>query len=103
MNEYWRSIANKIGSTISEKYIQEVHYYVGNHPCLLNLLNGAYWAEHESSNYISDNSDENNLSLSKKIVIILIIRNEVWRPFKNCQKFVKTFATIFRMGIMKNN
>lgn len=87
MNEYWRSIANKIGSTISEKYIQEVHYYVGNHPCLLNLLNGAYWAEHESSNYISDNSDENNLSLSKKIVNELHdeFNWAVWRDMKKWQ------------------
>lgn len=87
MNEYWRSIANKIGCTISEKYIQEVHYYVGNHPCLLNLLNGAYWAEHESSDYISDNSEGNNLCLSKKIVNELHdeFNWAVWRDMKKWQ------------------
>lgn len=87
MYEYWRSIANKIGSTISEKYIQEVHYYVGNHPCLLNLLNGAYWAEHESSNYISDNSEGNILSLSEKIVNKLHdeFNWAVWRDMEKWQ------------------
>jgi hypothetical protein len=87
MNEYWKSIANKIGCSISEKYIQEVHYYVGNHPCLLNLLNGAYWAEHESSNYICDNSEGNYLNLSKKIVNELHdeFNWAVWREMKKWQ------------------
>ena len=87
MNEYWKNIANKIGCSISEKYIQEVHYYVGNHPCLLNLLNGTYWAEHESSNYICDNSEGNYLNLSKKIVNELHdeFNWAVWRDMKKWQ------------------
>lgn len=62
MIDYWSTISNKIGCTISEEYKQEVQYYVGNHPCLLNLLNGNYWAEQESHNYIFDNSTGFNIS-----------------------------------------
>ncbi len=66
LNEYWTTISKKIGCTISERYIQEVQYYVGNHPCLLNLLNGCLWTEQEFHNYIYDCSTE--LSISKELV-----------------------------------
>ena len=66
LNEYWTTISKKIGCTISERYIQEVQYYVGNHPCLLNLLNGCLWTEQEFHNYIYDCSSE--LSISKELV-----------------------------------
>ena len=49
-----------------EKYKQEVQYYVGSHPCLLNLLNGNYWNEQESKGYISD--DDICLNLSKDLI-----------------------------------
>lgn len=85
MNEYWTIISKKIGCNISEKYIQEVKYYVGNHPCLLNLLNGSYWTEHECSDYISDNSM--NINLSKKLVNKLHDAFDwaVWRDLKKWQ------------------
>ena len=85
MIEYWTTIGNKIGCTISEKYIQEVQYYVGNHPCLLNLLNGCYWAEHESKNYISNNSA--SLNPDKKLLNKLHNAFDwaVWRDMKKWQ------------------
>lgn len=85
MNDYWASICKKIGSTISEKYIQEVQYYVGNHPCLLNLLNGNYWAEQESTNYFCDNFIE--LTLSSKLVNQLhdAFNWAIWRDMKKWQ------------------
>lgn len=66
MNDYWSSISKKIGCNISEKYIQEVQYYVGSHPSLLNLLNGSYWAEKESHDYFWDKST--GLEISIKLV-----------------------------------
>ncbi len=62
MNDYWASISKRIGVTISGSYIQNVQYYVGNHPCLLNLLNGCYWSEQESFEYICNNTSDFNLS-----------------------------------------
>ncbi len=56
----------KIDCNVSEKYKQEVQYYVGSHPCLLNLLNGNYWNEQESKGYISD--DDICLNLSKDLI-----------------------------------
>lgn len=66
MNEYWAAISKKIDCNVSEKYKQEVQYYVGSHPCLLNLLNGNYWNEQESKGYISD--DDICLNLSKDLI-----------------------------------
>lgn len=85
MNEYWKSISNKIGCTISETYIQDVQYYVGNHPCLLNLLNGSYWAEIESHDYIGDNSTE--IKLNEELVNKLHDAFDwaVWRDMKKWQ------------------
>ena len=85
MTEYWTTIGNKIGCTISKKYIQEVLYYVGNHPCLLNLLNGCYWAEHESKNYISN--DSTSLSLNNELLNKLHDAFDwaVWRDMEKWQ------------------
>lgn len=82
MDDYWKSISNKIGCTISETYIHDVQYYVGNHPCLLNLLNGSYWSEKESHDYIGDNSSE--IILSEEIVNKLHDAFDwaVWREMK---------------------
>lgn len=66
INDYWTTVNKKIGCTVSEKYIQEVKYYVGNHPCLLNLLNGCYWAEQKSINYICN--DSKSLVLNKELL-----------------------------------
>ena len=85
MNDYWSSISKKIGGAISEKYIQEVHYYVGNHPCLLNLLNGSYWTEQESCNFIC--SDSTNLNLSEDLSNKLYdaFNWAVWRDLEKWQ------------------
>ena len=85
MDDYWTSITKKIGCTISATYIQDVQYYVGNHPCLLNLLNGCYWAEQESHNYICDNSI--SLNLSKELVNKLHDAFDwaVWRDMEKWQ------------------
>lgn len=45
MKDYWVSIEEKIGVAVSNRYKEEIDYYVGTHPCLLNLLNGNFWAE----------------------------------------------------------
>ena len=85
MVEYWTSIARKIGCNLSEKYIQEVQYYVGSHPCLLNLLNGCYWAEQESKDYISN--DSTSLSLNKELLNKLHDAFDwaVWRDMEKWQ------------------
>lgn len=85
MTDYWTSIAKKIGCNISEKYIQDVQYYVGSHPCLLNLLNGCYWAEQESKKYI--NNDSSQLVLSEKLLNELhdAFTWAVWRDMKEWQ------------------
>ena len=85
MTDYWTSIAKKIGCNISEKYIQEVQYYVGSHPCLLNLLNGCYWAEQESKDYISN--DSTSLSLNKELLNKLHDAFDwaVWRDMEKWQ------------------
>jgi len=85
MTEYWTTIGNKIGCTISEKYIQEVQYYVGNHPCLLNLLNGCYWAEHESKKYISNDSTILNLNKKQLNKLHDAFDWAVWRDMKKWQ------------------
>lgn len=66
MKEYWASIEEKIGGIVSNRYKEEVGYYVGTHPCLLNLLNGSYWAEEESKEYICD--DNVTLKLSEELI-----------------------------------
>ena len=38
---------------------------------------------------------------SAKILIFLYFEVKLWGPFKNSQKFDKTFVRIFRMGITK--
>lgn len=85
MVEYWTTIGNKIGCNISGKYIQEVQYYVGCHPCLLNLLNGCYWSEHASKNYICNDSSQ--LVLSEKLLNELhdAFTWAVWRNMKEWQ------------------
>lgn len=85
MKDYWTNISNKIGRTISEKYIQEVHYYVGNHPWLLNLLNGSYWNEQDSFDYISD--DSVTLNINKELLNKLNDAFDwaVWRDLKKWQ------------------
>lgn len=85
MTDYWATISKKIGRTISEKYIQEVQYYVGNHPCLLNLLNGCYWAEHESKNYISNDSTSLNLNNELLNKLHDAFDWAVWRDMKKWQ------------------
>lgn len=82
MNDYWSSIGKKIGCKISEKYIQEVQYYVGSHPCLLNLLNGSYWAEKESHDYIWNNSAK--LKISEELINKLhdAFNWSVWRDME---------------------
>ena len=85
MNDYWTTISNKIGHTISENYIQEVQYYVGSHPCLLNLLNGSYWAEQESYNYIFDNSIGFNISEELVNKLHDEFNWAVWRDMKEWQ------------------
>lgn len=85
MTDYWSSIAKKIGCNLSEKYIQEVQYYVGSHPCLLNLLNGCYWADQKSKNYIS--SDSTGVVLNKELLNKLHDAFDwaVWRDMKKWQ------------------
>lgn len=85
MTDYWTNIARKIGRNLSEKYIQEVQYYVGSHPCLLNLLNGCYWAEQESKDYISN--DSTSLSLNKELLNKLHDAFDwaVWRDMEKWQ------------------
>lgn len=85
MADYWTTIGKKIGRTISEKYIQEVQYYVGCHPCLLNLLNGCYWAEHESKNYISNDSTSLNLNNELLNKLHDAFDWAVWRDIKKWQ------------------
>ena len=85
MTDYWTTIGKKIGRTISEKYIQEIQYYVGNHPFLLNLLNGCYWAEHESKNYISNDSTSLNLNNELLNKLHDAFDWAVWRDIKRWQ------------------
>lgn len=85
MTDYWTTIGKKIGRTISEKYIQEIQYHVGNHPCLLNLLNGCYWAENESKNYISNDSTSLNLNNELLNKLHDAFDWAVWRDIKRWQ------------------
>lgn len=66
MKEYWASIEEKIGVSVSNRYKEEVNYYVGTHPCLLNLFNGSLWADEETKDYICD--DASNLRLSEELI-----------------------------------
>ena len=85
MQIYWDTISNKIGCNVSEKYKQEVQFYVGNHPCLLNLLNGSYWTEQESTDYICDETKD--LILNKDLVNKLhdAFSWSVWRDLEKWQ------------------
>ena len=85
MQTYWDTISNKIGCNVSEKYKQEVQFYVGNHPCLLNLLNGSYWTEQESTDYICDETKD--LILSEELVNKLhdAFSWSVWRNMEKWQ------------------
>ena len=85
MNDYWSSISKKIGCNMSEKYIQEVQYYVGSHPCLLNLLNGSYWAEQESHDYIWDKSVELKISVELVNKLNDAFNWAVWRDLEKWQ------------------
>ena len=85
MNDYWMTISKRIGCAVSNKYIQEIQYYVGNHPFLLNLLNGSIWAENESANYICN--DSTSLDLSEKLSNKLhdAFNWAVWRDLEKWQ------------------
>ena len=85
MKDYWASIDNKIGGIVSNKYKEEVNYYVGTHPCLLNLLNGSYWVEQEVKEYIYD--DDANLRLSEELINKLhdSFNWAVWRDMEKWQ------------------
>ena len=85
MQTYWDTISNKIGCNVSEKFKQEVQYYVGNHPCLLNLLNGSYWVEQESNNYICDNSADIVLSVELANDLHTAFNWAVWRDLEKWQ------------------
>ena len=82
MNEYWATISKKIESNISEKYKKEIQYYVGSHPCLLNLLNGNYWNEQELKEYFSDETICLNLSKSLIDKIHDAFNWAVWRDME---------------------
>lgn len=85
MKEYWASIEEKIGSVVSKRYKKEVDYYVGTHPCLLNILNGSYWAEEELKEYICD--DTMTLKLSEELINKLndSFSWAVWRDMEKWQ------------------
>ena len=85
MKDYWASIDKKIGGIVSNKYKEEVNYYVGTHPCLLNLLNGSYWVEQEVKEYIYD--DDANLRLSEELINKLhdSFNWAVWRDMEKWQ------------------
>lgn len=85
MKEYWASIDKKIDGIVSNRYKKEVNYYVGTHPCLLNLLNGSYWAEIDTKEYISNNTV--NLKLSQELVKKLhdSFNWAVWRDMEKWQ------------------
>ncbi len=85
MTDYWTTISKKIGCAISEKYIQEVQYYVGCHPCMLNLFNGNYWTNQKSHNYIFYNSTD--LSINDELVNELhdAFSWAVWRDMEKWQ------------------
>lgn len=85
MNEYWATISKKIGCNISETYIQDVQYLVGNHPCLLNLLNGSYWAEQESHDYIYDDSKRININVELSNKLYDVFNCHVWRDMEKWQ------------------
>lgn len=85
MRDYWATTEGKIGRKISNRYKEEVSYYVGTHPWLLNLLNKSYWAEQETKEYISDNAS--NLTLSEELVNKLhdSFNWAVWRDMEKWQ------------------
>ena len=85
MKDYWATVEEKIGVAVSSKYKEEVNYYVGTHPCLLNLLNGSLWAEKETKDYICD--DVSNLKLSEELINKLhdSFNWAVWRDMEKWQ------------------
>ena len=85
MKDYWVSIEEKIGVAVSNRYKEEIDYYVGTHPCLLNLLNGSFWAEKETKDYICD--DDSNLKLSEELINKLhdSFNWAVWRDMEKWQ------------------
>lgn len=84
MKTYWAIISNRIGCNVSEKYKEEVKFYVGNHPCLLNLLNGSYWTEQESIDYICNETKE--LIISEDLVNKLHDAFS-WSVWRNMEKW----------------
>lgn len=84
MKEYWASIGEKIGGSISNRYMEEVNYYVGTHPCLLNVLNGSLWAEEETKDYIYN--DAKNIKLSEELINILHDSFN-WAVWKDMEKW----------------
>lgn len=58
MLDYWSTVSTKFNKEVSENYKNKVRYYVGAHPCLLNLLNGSYWLQQKTTDYMFDESHE---------------------------------------------
>ena len=85
MSDYWTEVSKRIRCSISEKYILEVQYYVGNHPFLLNLLNGSYWAEQKKHEYICDDKMSLKLSLDLLNKLHDAFDWAVWRDMKKWQ------------------
>ena len=83
MDEYWSSVAKRIGKEISSRYKENVIYYAGNHPYLLNLLNVKYWTEQTSHEYLYEENAQ-SIILGKDIVYIINNAFEiaVWRDLE---------------------
>lgn len=84
MNEYWMAVKERLGHSVSAKYIQEVKYYCGNHPYLLNLLNASLWAEQEKHDYIYDE----NVCLSLKTDLVYKLYDAFnWAVWRDMEKW----------------
>ena len=108
MKDYWATVEEKIGVAVSSKYKEEVNYYVGTHPCLLNLLNGSLWAEKETKDYICD--DVSNLKLSEELINKLhdSFNWAVWRDMEKIyghkhikQTELEPFRVAYMAGVIK--
>ena len=84
MDDYWSAAAKRVGEEeISSSYKKNVEYYVGNHPCLLNLLNVNYWMEQTSHKYLCEETTE-DIKLGEAIVYAINNAFElaVWRDLE---------------------
>ncbi len=84
MDDYWSAAANRVGKEeISSSYKENVEYYAGNHPCLLNLLNVNYWMEQTSHKYLCEETTE-DIKLGEDIVYAINNAFElaVWRDLE---------------------